>query len=297
MIALRAIFRALTRLVENIKKSAGEILTKMLSMKNRQVFITAGLASLGLATLVITQPAQAFTIYSGGGAINTTGSVQDSAITLPTAATTARNNFSSAAGILGTTQVQGFEGLTTVPSNISVTNSASPTAAATQEIASNPGTNTSAVGLNVIGAGNYLRIKPAEATGGATTNITFNYTTGLRAFGLFVTDFGNTNNGSVISVFVNGSSTALSTTIARTGVNTSTARGAQFFGITQQSGDPLITSVRLNLSGVTSTDRFGIDGVYTTSVPVPPQFIGSLVCGGLAFLKKKRQPKLATVVI
>jgi hypothetical protein len=273
-------------------------MNQMLPMKRRQVFITASLASLGLATLAIAQPAQAFAIYSGGAAINTSGTVQDSAISLPSGATTERDNFSSAAGVLGTTQVEGFEGSTTVPSNISVTNSINPTTAATREIASNLGTNDLAFGFNVVGAGNYLRIAPATAgSSGATTNITFNYTTGLRAFGLFVTDFGNTTNGSAISVFLNGSSTALGTTIARTGVNSSTARGAQFFGITQQSGDPLITSVTLRLSGVTSADRFGIDGVYTTPVPVPPQFIGSLVFGGLAFLKKKRQQKLATIAV
>jgi hypothetical protein len=195
---------------------------------------------------------------------------------------------------LGTTQVQGFEGSTVVPSNISV----SSTGAVTREITSNSGTNNLAFGFNVVGAGNYLRIAPATAGGGATTNITFSYTTGLRAFGLFVTDFGNTANGSTMSVFLNGSNTALGTTIARTGVNSSNARGAQFFGITQQSSDPLITSVTLRLSGVTSADRFGIDGVYTTTpVPVPPQFLGSLVFGGLAFLKKKRQQKLATIAV
>jgi hypothetical protein len=274
-------------------------MNQMSRIKSQQVLITAGLASLGLATLTIAQPAQAFTIYSGGAAINPTVpvvAVQDSAISLPSGATTARTNFLNAAGVLGNTQVQGFEGLTTVPSNISVTNSASPTAAATREITSNLGTNNLAFGFNVVGAGNYLRIAPATVSGGATTNITFNYATGLRAFGLFVTDFGNTLNGSNISIFVNNSNTALGT-IDRIGVDSSNARGARFFGITQQSSNPLITSVTLRLSNVSSADRFGIDGVYTTPVPVPPQFIGSLVFGGLAFLKKKRQQKLATIAV
>jgi hypothetical protein len=274
--------------------------------------VMLGFTGLGLATLGIAQPAQAFTIVQQGGAINGTGSAITPITTLPTNVTTAQTNFLNAANGLGTTTVEGFENTpqthfysnSTGPnpgtgtwtrgagSNLSITVSSGSTTIfdPTNGIIAQSNTNL-AYGFNTtIGGSQLLRIAPRAGT--TQTSVTFNFATGVRAFGIFITDYGNSTNGS-LRALVNG--TNVGTPFARyINDGSSTYRSAQFFGVTQQAGDPLITSVRFQLSGVTSDDRFGFDNVYSTqAVPVPPQVLGSITLAGLTLLKKRKQQKAA----
>jgi hypothetical protein len=283
--------------------------------------LAAGLISAGLAIVGVSQPAQAFSIYQTQAGL---GNVRTGTTTVvPTAVDTTRNSFLTEANSLGVTQQEGFENTAaslfynggsgswkrTPTSNLTITvtnggaapTNGSPTNGIVAE--STNGTfgstnnltqaNTQAFGFNTTAGGsNLLRISPNTNTR-TQTSITFSFTTGVRAFGIFLTDYGNTSQTTpTLKAFVNGSSTQTGSNFTRYQENgNSTYRSVQFFGITQQSGNPLINSVTFRLNGVTSTDRFGFDDVYSTraAVPVPPQVLGSALFAGLAFWKKKKR--------
>jgi hypothetical protein len=276
--------------------------------RKKTLGFAVGLAGLGLATLGIAQPAQAFTIFQGG--YGAQGNANSPVTFSGTDADTARNNFVSAANGLGNTTIQGFESapignfyslgsgnLTLGNLKVSVTNggtSQNSNATASNGIV-NQVNNNQAYGFNTTAGGSrILRIETGTTTA-TQTSITFDFTTGVRAFGIFVTDYGNASDASAtLKAFVNGSSKQTGLTLTRLGSGNSTDRSVQFFGITQQTGNPLITSVKFQLAGVTSIDRFGFDNVYSTqAVPVPPQVLGSITLAGLTILKKRKQQKAA----
>jgi hypothetical protein len=281
------------------------------------LLLAAGLISAGVATLGASQPAQAFSVYQNQAGLGNV--ITGSTAVVPTAVDTTRNSFLSQANSLGVTQQEGFENTAanlfynggtgswqrTPTSNLTITvtnGGAAPTnGSPTNGIVaqSSNGTfgvtqaNTQAFGFNTTtGGSSLLRIAP-NMTLANQTSITFSFSTGVRAFGIFVTDYGNTNQSTAtLRTFVNGSNTQTGSNFTRyQNTGSSTYRSVQFLGITQQAGDPLIQSVTLRLSGVTSADRFGLDDVYSTTaaVPVPPQVLGSALFAGLAFWKKKKQ--------
>jgi hypothetical protein len=274
------------------------------------LLLVAGMIGCGIATLSLSQPAQAFSIYQNQAGL---GNVLTGTTTVvPAGVDTTRNSFLSQANSLGVTQQEGFENTAANPfytggtgswkrtptSNLTITVTNGAAAAATPangivaQSTSSPN-NTQAFGFNTTAGGsNLLRISPNTNTR-TQTSITFSFTTGVSAFGIFLTDYGNTSQTTpTLKAFVNGSSTQTGSNFTRYQENgNSTYRSVQFFGITQQSGNPLINSVTFRLNGVTSTDRFGFDDVYSTraAVPVPPQVLGSALFAGLAFWKKKKR--------
>jgi hypothetical protein len=259
---------------------------------------TAGSLLSGLTLLAISQPAQAFTFY--------TGSALDGTAAPPTgAALTARNNFDTAAGLLGTVATDGFESadntfydtgtgtLTRTGFTLLVTNGQT---GQTDNGLNN--TNTAnATGHNTTAGGTGLvRIGQPTGTAPPQTSATFTFGVPLKAFGLYITDYGNTAlAGTALNVTVNGGATVsgFPQLIPKLNPGGNTNRSVQFFGFTQQAGDPLIASITFQFSGLTTQiDRLALDDVrfvQSTPVPVPPQLLGTVLAAGLGFWKTQRR--------
>jgi hypothetical protein len=263
--------------------------------------ITVSIALSGLVFISAGEPAQAFTFHTGSNIA--TGSIPALG-----AAGTARNSFVTAASGLGAVGIENFEsaansnfygatGNGTLPIGnvtVQVTNGQLGTTTPDNGINDFSGTDQ-AYGFNTTPSGSKL-LRIGQQTGGsrpAQVSITFTFTSSLQAFGIFITDYGNTTNaGAAINAFINGSATSpFPQTIARLNPSGNTGRSVQFFGFTPSAGDPLISSVTFQASGITSIDRFGFDDisfVEATEVPVPPQFVGTALTAMLTAWKAHR---------
>ncbi len=263
---------------------------------------TAGIALSGLAFLGAGQPAQAFTFYTGNNIAN--GSIPALG-----AAGTARDNFVTAASSLGTVGIENFESaannnfygatgngsLATSNLTVQVTNGQIGTQNPDNGINDFSGTDQ-AYGFNTTPGGSKL-LRIGEQTGASNppqVSITFTFNTPLKAFGIFITDYGNTSNSGVaMNAFINGSATSpFPQTIARLNPIGSTGRSVQFFGFTPQTGDPEINSITFQFTGLTTAiDRLAMDDVRFVRVPVPPQFVGTVLTAMLAAWKARRRSR------
>jgi hypothetical protein len=289
------------------KKSALFVLARLARLASYSGAIGGSVYS-GLMLLAIAQPAQAFTFFTGN---DITDGSTPGAIPPLVNANVARNNFVTAATPSGTVETEDFEAPATnntffsstgsgslIRGNttISVTNGrvGNSTDGINQDVSttSGPGFNTTASG------GRLLRISQPTGPNPAQTSVTFTFATPLRAFGLFITDYGNTTNSPVtLNAFVNGAASGqFPQTISNLG-DTATQRSVQFFGFTPQAGDPLIASVTFQFTGVTTAfDTLAMDDIRVVRVPVPPQFIGTVLVSILTVwrvCRSKRKAKQA----
>jgi hypothetical protein len=265
----------------------------------KSLVATAGSLLSGLMLLAISQPAQAFTFY--------TGSALDGTAAPPTgAALTARNNFVTAAGLLGTVGTDGFESadntfynggtgtLTRSDFNLTVTNGQTGQA----DNGLNNTNGTAAIGHNTTAGGTGLvRIGQPTGTAPLQTSVTYTFGVPLKAFGLYITDYGNTAlAGTALNVTVNGTTVSgFPQLIPTLNPGGNPNRSVQFFGFTQQAGDPLVTSITFQFSGLTTQiDRMAMDDVRFVKVPVPPQLIGTFLAAALGAWKTRRSLKLKT---
>jgi hypothetical protein len=265
-----------------------------------QLVAAAGLAFSGLAGSHPGQPAQAFTFYPGSNIA--TGSIPPLG-----AAGTARDSFVTTASSLGTVEIVDFEsvpvsnfygttGSDSVSSgNVTVQVTNGQIGGATPNNGINNDSGDQAYGFNTTPGGtNLLRMSQQTGIPGPPqVSITFSFAVPVQAFGIFITDYGNTSNpGAAINAFINGSASApFPQTIARLNPGNNFNRSVQFFGFTPSAGDPLISSVTFQASGITSVDRFGFDDVRFVQVPVPPQFVGTALMAILAAWKARRSRK------
>jgi hypothetical protein len=290
-----------------------------MAVSRKSLVVTAGSLLSGLMLLAISQPAQAFTFYTGSSPI-VTGA-------LPTApyggAGTARDSFvtaasadGTAAGVGGTVQLQDFEtpagnnnfyggtgdgsvtvgnatiGTTTVAVNDGRIGTQNPD----NGINNNPGDLTAGgLGWNTTPGGRrFLRIAQPTSTTGTPlqTSFTLSFGAPLRSFGVFITDYGNTANAATtLTASINGGSTQ---TISKLGFSAAgDNHSVQFFGFTPQAGDPLITSITFQFTGLTTQiDRMALDDIRYVKVPVPPQLIGTCLAAALGAWKTRRSLKL-----
>jgi hypothetical protein len=265
----------------------------------KSLVATAGSLLSGLMSLAISQPAQAFTFF--------TGSALDGTAAPPTGgALTAQNNFNTAAGLLGTVETDGFEtpaanntfynsgsGTLTRPEfSIAVTNGQT---GQTDNGINNDNT-ANAVGHNTTAGGSrFLRIGQPTGSAPLQTSVTYTFGVPLKAFGLYITDYGNTALASTaLNVTVNGTTVSgFPQLIPKLNTGGNTNRSVQFFGFTQQAGDPLVTSITFQFSGLTTQiDRMAMDDVRFVKVPVPPQLIGTFFAAALGAWKTRRSLKL-----
>ncbi len=272
-------------------------LSAMVKPMGRLVAAT-GLAFSGLIYFSIDQSVQAFTFYPGSN-------IATNSIPPLGAAGTARDNFVSTASGLGTVELVDFESQTVSnfygttgngslsAGNLMVQVTNGQIGAATPNNGINNDSGDQAYGFNTTpGGANLLRM--SQQTGGASppqVSITFSFAVPVQAFGIFITDYGNTiNAGAAINAFINGSaSSPFPQTIPRLNPGNNFNRSVQFFGFTPSAGDPLISSVTFQGSGITSVDRFGFDDVRF--VPVPPQFVGTAMMAILGAWKARRHRK------
>jgi hypothetical protein len=280
-----------------------------------------GLMAAGLVC-GLAQSSYGFSIRTGHDTSTSATTPATGTVTFGTTnAATARTNFISDLGGSSAVRLQGFENVspgnffstgsgnrtigtsatTTTGLKITVSGMRTPTQTPNPANGIIDQSNTDlAYGFNTTAGGQrLLRLDP----GAGNSSIVFEFSQGTRGFGIFLTDYGNTNDGTtnsrpVFSALVNGSTTALHTFARFNNSDLTTPRSQTFLGIVQQPGDALITKVELRLTGVTSgkIDRFGIDDIYSASpaaVPVPPQALGTGLFAGLAWLKSKRKQRLA----
>lgn len=123
----------------------------------------------------------------------------------------------------------------------------------------------------------------------SNNDLTFNFSTGISAFGAYVTGLG-TATGTVSLTFNDGSSQAinLSTVIGQSG------GGVGFIGFTL-SGATLLTSVTLD--GTTGSDVWGVDDVQFGSAAVPePASLAMWGLGviGVVFARRRRNRRNST---
>jgi hypothetical protein len=257
--------------------------------------------------LAIAQPAQGFIFYTGNDI--TDGSVIGATPPLANAAST-RNSFVTAATPLGTVETEDFESAAVSPfyratgngslvlgnTTIQVTNGRNVAQTPENGINNDGTTLNSGPGFNTTtGGSQFLRITQQSATAPPQTSVTFTFSTPLKAFGLFITDYGNTTDAPVaLNAFING---AASGQFPRTISNLGTLaaqRSVQFFGFTPSAGDPLITSITFQFTGITTQlDALAMDDVRFVKVPVPPQFVGTALAAMLAAWKVRRSKRKA----
>ncbi|MBW4552982.1 MAG: hypothetical protein KME35_18010 [Aphanocapsa sp. GSE-SYN-MK-11-07L] len=270
-----------------------------------QLVAAAGLAFFGLAGLSASQPAQAFTFYTGVQTVFLPSAPPPSG-----AALTARNNFVTAATPLGTVGTENFE--TPAVNNPFYTNATGngslnyATSGITVQVTngqiggSNNGiSNTNgffAIGHNTTSGGSRL-LRIAQQTGmdlvPPQTSVTFSFGTPLQAFGLYITDYGDSESDAVLEASINGTAvTGFPQTIPQSPGNFFSGRSVQFLGFTAASTDPAIASITFQFSGVTTEiDRLGMDDIRFVQVPVPPQFVGTALMAMFAAWKARRSRK------
>ena len=227
---------------------------------------------------------------------------------------TTLSNFTAAA--IGTVNTITFEGLTdasvfgansttggtgTVAPGVTLAIVNSPIETTSNSVAnngisqfSNPtGVNT-AYGFNTTTGGNsLLRLSPV--TTGANGTITFTFASPISAFGLYITDYGNTapNTGtlSASATTVTSSTFSLGTvTRALASGSDSSTRAVLFYGFTNAASDPLVSKVTFTVTETTA-DRFAFDDIkYATAVvPEPLTMTGGALAMGLGFLLKRKK--------
>lgn len=271
---------------------------------NKSLVTTASSIVSGLILFAIAQPAQAFTFYTG---------VQNvflpSAPPLSGAALTARNNFVTAATPLGTVGTENFETPAANNSFYSTDGNGSlnyPTSGVTVQVTngqiggslngisdSDGSIFTGAIGYNTTSGGSRL-LRIAQQTGmdlvPPQTSVTFTFDTPLRAFGLYITDYGDSDSDAALNASINGTSvTGFPRLIPQSAGNFFTGRSVQFFGFTAAAADPSIVSITFQFTGVTTViDRLAMDDVRYVKVPVPPQFVGTALAAILAAWKVRR---------
>jgi hypothetical protein len=275
----------------------------------KSLVATAGSLLSGLMLLAISQPAQAFTFYTGNSAI-TTGSLPPNL----GGAGTARDSFVTAAGAGGgTVGIQDFEtpaannnfyqtsgngSLTLGTTTVTVANGQTGAQTPNNGINNDPGNLTNGgLGWNTTpGGSRFLRIGEPTGTAPAQTTFTLSFAVPLKSFGVFITDYGNTASaGTNLTAFINGAaSSPFPQTISKLGFSAAgNNHSAQFFGFTPQAGDPLITSITFQFTGLTTQiDRLALDDIRYVEVPVPPQLIGTCLAAALGAWKTRRSLKL-----
>ncbi|MBW4552981.1 MAG: hypothetical protein KME35_18005 [Aphanocapsa sp. GSE-SYN-MK-11-07L] len=272
-----------------------------MSASKKSLAITMSSVLSGLMLSVIAQPAQAFTFYSGGQATGTSAPAPPPG----GAALATQTSFNNAAGLLGPVITDGFESpatnstfynsgtgtLTRTDFSLTVTNGET----GQSDNGLNNTNGTFAIGYNTtVGGSRLVRIGHPTGSNPLQTSATFNFGVPMTAFGLYITDYGNTASAATeLRVTINGATvTGFPRTIPKLNSGGFSNRSVQFFGFTQQPGDPLITSITFQFSGVTTAiDRLAMDDVRFVRVPVPPQFVGTALAAILAAWKVRRSKR------